>query len=164
MSCRHAAGQNRPDPEQAVCLKVLSFWNWGLLVQLFIRLSRVHQGLLAPAQCQIQAYVGWIEYSTCMPSLRALTSSTEFMEFSLSLTSWENWRRWRGSMRVAPVRMTFVWLGQQWDRVNICFSVSDLQSLGLWIRKGLVSRQSSAGECSAGDGCSCKPASLEVQL
>lgn len=60
MSYRHAAGRNQLHPEQALCLKALSLWNGGLLVQLFINLPRACQGLLPPVQCHLQAYVGRI--------------------------------------------------------------------------------------------------------
>lgn len=52
------AGQNQLHLEQALCLKALSFWNGGFLVQLFINLPRACQGLLPPVQCHLQAYVG----------------------------------------------------------------------------------------------------------
>lgn len=58
MSYRHVAGQNQLHLEQALCLKALSFWNGGFLVQLFINLPRACQGLLPPVQCHLQAYVG----------------------------------------------------------------------------------------------------------
>lgn len=58
MSYRHAAGQNQLHPGQALCLEVLSVWNGGFLVQLFIGLPRAYQGFLAPMQCHLQAYVG----------------------------------------------------------------------------------------------------------
>lgn len=153
MSYRHAAGQNQLHPGQALCLEVLSVWNGGFLVQLFIGLPRAYQGLLAPMQCHLQAYVG---RTPCVHQMHCKFERLNW--WSPPFLS----QRMCGIMRVAPLGMT-LWTCLTWLAMGQCLLWCVWPSAPRALnREGLVRRQSSAGSAAQDTWVCCRPASLEA--
>lgn len=127
--------------QSRLCLKALSLWNGGFLVQLFISLPRACQDLLAPVQCHLQAYVGRT------PRVHQMHARFE------RPNSWSSPRRWKH---------------EGCSCGNDPVDVSDLSAMRkclLWwalSREGLVGRQGSAGECRQEPWVCCRPARLRA--